>query len=123
MTKEKASSEKESTLKLDHTKDNCDGSFDPKNGSAGVGIVVRNGEGKLVNGSGLRIEAASALEAEAKALLEAGRLAQASGGTNAIFETDSEELFYALATVKRRRGENRACIVGCQKPFAKSGRG
>ncbi|XP_057997941.1 uncharacterized protein LOC110671428 [Hevea brasiliensis] len=71
---------------------NVDASFDPASSLAGCGIVVRDSEGTLIDGSAVSCYSWSHLAAEGFALREALRFASSRGFLDASIETDSLKL-------------------------------
>ncbi|CAN1306590.1 Putative ribonuclease H protein At1g65750 [Linum perenne] len=73
----------------------CDGSFEPSSSVAGYGVVCLDPHGQAIDGKAGRLRCLSALVAEAKALLEALRMAESSA-TSTIVHSDSQVLVHAL---------------------------
>ncbi|KAL6129255.1 hypothetical protein ACLB2K_072608 [Fragaria x ananassa] len=71
---------------------NPDGAWNSEDYSAGIGIIARDSEGKLVSGAASSTSAQSSIEVEAKATLEALSLAQTGNFSGVIFESDSQVL-------------------------------
>ncbi|XP_057985408.1 uncharacterized protein LOC131170376 [Hevea brasiliensis] len=71
---------------------NVDASFDPASSLAGCGIVVRDSEGTLIDGSAVSCYSWSPLAAEGFELREALRFASSRGFLDASIETDSLKL-------------------------------
>ncbi|XVF81823.1 hypothetical protein PTKIN_Ptkin15bG0186900 [Pterospermum kingtungense] len=71
---------------------NCDGAFS----AAGIGIVIRDADGSLVNGLAKKVKTNSCIVTEAMALKEGVRLAERMGLRRVISETDSELMFQAI---------------------------
>lgn len=76
---------------------NSDGSFFEDRTCAGIGIVVRNHAGEVVDGFGAAVKALSAFSAEALALLKACDMAMALQLRCVVFETDCRDLFLAVS--------------------------
>ncbi|XVF68234.1 hypothetical protein PTKIN_Ptkin10aG0188900 [Pterospermum kingtungense] len=77
---------------------NCDGAFSgDTRGSAtrvaGIGVVMRNEEGKSVTGLDKRITTGSVIEAEAMALYKGIMLAERDSFSKIILETDSKCIY------------------------------
>ena len=93
---------------------NCDGAFDNGNEvrgkDAGIGVVIRDENGRVVTGVAKKVIVNSSIEAEAAALGEGVMLAESMGILKAVFETDSEILYREL---KKGNGEG----IWKVKPF------
>ncbi|OMO66681.1 Thioesterase superfamily [Corchorus olitorius] len=74
---------------LDWVKISCDGSFDPKNGEAAIGIVIRDYQGQLVDRLGKKVQADEALMTKALAVREGLKLAARKNFSRVIVENDS----------------------------------
>ena len=80
---------------------NCDGAFSTKEErnmreEAGIGVVVRDGNGRVVTGVARKMRLKSCLEAEAAALREGVFLAESMGIQKIVLEIDSEIMFKEL---------------------------
>ncbi|KAF7843116.1 reverse transcriptase [Senna tora] len=75
---------------------NCDAAFSCESGIAGLGIVIRNEYGVVVDGKGVRTNACSAPVAESLALREALRLALDLQLVNFSVESDCNDLVKAI---------------------------
>ncbi|OMO84089.1 hypothetical protein COLO4_22232 [Corchorus olitorius] len=71
---------------------NSDGSFYASERSAGIGVVIRNHEGQVIDAYGKKVSACSALSVEALALRDAALLAVQRDYMKVCFEIDSSEL-------------------------------
>ncbi|OMO72479.1 hypothetical protein COLO4_27602 [Corchorus olitorius] len=76
----------------DWLKINSDGSFCPKSKAAGIGIVVRDSIGRVLDAISAKVKASDVLTVEALALREAVKLAVAKGFHKVCFESDSSIL-------------------------------
>ncbi|CAN1152069.1 Putative ribonuclease H protein At1g65750 [Linum perenne] len=79
----------------------CDGSFDQNSSTAGYGVIVRNPHGQVIDGKAGKLLCSSALVAEAKAVLEALRLAERSN-IQSYVRSDSLVIVNALRGEKER---------------------
>ncbi|CAN1250765.1 Putative ribonuclease H protein At1g65750 [Linum perenne] len=78
-----------------HQKIFCDGSFDQNSSEAGYGVVMKNPHGAVIDGRAGKFTCSSAMVAEAKALLEACKLATTSP-SHSIISSDCQGLTLAL---------------------------
>ena len=83
---------------------NCDGAFLMKNSgkwveNAGIGVVIRDEEGKVIAGESRRILVKSGEEAEAEAVKEGMILVERCGMKKVIVETDSEIVYKEIKGV------------------------
>ncbi|CAN1154439.1 Putative ribonuclease H protein At1g65750, partial [Linum perenne] len=78
-----------------HLKIFCDGSFDISSSTVGYGVIMYNLHEQVIDGKAGRLTCSSALAAEAKALLEAIRMA-ANNPTSSIIFSDCQILVNAL---------------------------
>ncbi|OMO93815.1 hypothetical protein COLO4_16656 [Corchorus olitorius] len=72
---------------------NSDGAFSSHSGKAGIGVVVRNSDGEVLDAFGKSVVARDALMAEALVMREGAKLAVAANHEKVIFEVDSAILF------------------------------
>ncbi|XWS63309.1 hypothetical protein CRYUN_Cryun06bG0084300 [Craigia yunnanensis] len=75
---------------------NCDGAFDQNSMVAGLGVVVRNGDGMLVEGRNRSSLAMNALQIEAMAVKEGVKLAIEKKFQKVEMEMDSREIHLVL---------------------------
>lgn len=68
---------------------NCDAAFGPTAGVTGLGIVVRNNYGSILDGLGCRCKANMVEVGEAVALREACTLAVCRSWQHVVFESDA----------------------------------
>ena len=69
---------------------NCDGGFKKESDEAGIGVVMRNAEGKLVDGYYGKVKADSVLVVEAKAVKRGVKLAIEKNYHKVIVKMDSK---------------------------------
>ena len=77
---------------------NCDGAFKEskardKEENAGIGVIKRNDEGKVIAGMRKRILVKTGEKAEVEAIREGIKLAKRRGYERVIVETDSEIVY------------------------------
>ncbi|KAK5773524.1 hypothetical protein PVK06_049830 [Gossypium arboreum] len=72
---------------------NTDGAFDLVTRDAGVGVVVRNCNGEMINGFGCLVNVSSAVMSEFRACEQGVQLALWNKYEKVVFETDSLEVF------------------------------
>ncbi|OMO68711.1 hypothetical protein COLO4_29467 [Corchorus olitorius] len=71
---------------------NSDGSFSKATKVAGIGIVIRDSDGRVVDVFAIKVKAPDALTAEALALREAVKIAVNNGFDKVCFESNSSLL-------------------------------
>ena len=86
---------------------NCDGAFSTneegnKRKEVGIGVVVRDGSGRVVTGVARKMRLKSCLEAEAAALREGVFLAESMGIQKRMLETNFEIMFRELEKGKEK---------------------
>ena len=84
--------EKWCKLTIGWLKVNCDGAWDRKTKRAGSGVIVRNTEGKVVDGRGKRRMADSVLMAEFFSLRDGIKLVVERKWQKVLLEIDAKEL-------------------------------
>ncbi|XVE64749.1 hypothetical protein DITRI_Ditri07aG0126600 [Diplodiscus trichospermus] len=99
---------------------NCDGSFRSSTGIAGFAVLVRNQEGRMIEGSHGIFETNSALVTEAWSLREGTKLAVKKNFQNAVFQTDSSSVFSAVNSNEAKKDWCIEPIVRDIRPFLKS---
>ena len=82
---------------------NCDGGFKAETRNAGIGVVVRNEEGILIDGCCGTVKADNALLTEAMAVRERVKLAIAKGYTRMEIEMDSKVIHSEISMQKRAK--------------------
>ncbi|KAK9922788.1 hypothetical protein M0R45_031235 [Rubus argutus] len=75
---------------------NCDGAWDVGSNKAGIGVIVRDSMGVVINGSMKSCLSSSALHSEASTVLEGLVLTRTLDLHHVCFELDSEPLFNAV---------------------------
>ena len=82
---------------------NCDGGFKKESDEAGIGVVVRNAEGKLVDGYSGTVKADNVLVVEAKAVKRGVKLAIEKNYHKVIVEMDSKTVHDEIVKEKMER--------------------
>ena len=87
---------------------NCDGVYKEiikgsRQKSAGIGVIIKDENGRVVTGMSKKVEVNSSLKAEATAMREGILLAEAVGIKKVVMETYSKVLFKELIKEKGGR--------------------
>ncbi|OMO50989.1 reverse transcriptase [Corchorus capsularis] len=81
---------------------NCDGAFDKASNEAGIGVIIRDDNGRVVQGCNKTIKAKSATCAEALAVYEGLKLARNIGAQRLIVETDCQLVYQNAISIRDR---------------------